>query len=205
MFLFSSCISIFFVLAAVISAHKQKCWNADDDFPTGGYDDGDDDDTNSTITNYSNITNALLPLVKISGPTYSCGTRDGLSSGHHSCIHVHMNIHDICINVGSSASEKTKEIQQLISMVIRDEAIESANLEYRSHQSKNSTDSKDDDDDGDDDFTLHVHFNIHDIHIYIPTEPADIDAMDPVCFSNNVGRFVDAVRLQRIAANLMTT
>ena len=99
------------------------------------------------------------------------------------------------------------------------------------HKSKDKDGNKTvtDDDGNNDDVTIHIHLNIHDIHIYIPVleptlplplsslliarteENTDTDNLLPIeddqtrriQFADEVGRFVNAVRLKSYAKRIL--
>ena len=156
------------------------------------------------------------------GPTESCGTEHAVGGSHEHCIHIHMNIHDICIviggwNVTMDGKEALPIVRALVQDVVREQKPDFQVLDSGKHHQKddNSTIS---DDENNDDFTLHVHLNIHDIHIYIPVlTPSSSSSLLPITmrdpsmlddqtkriqFADEVGRFVNAVRLKSFAQRL---
>ena len=165
----------------------------------------------------------------IDGPTDSCGTEHAVGGSHEHCIHIHMNIHDICIviggwNVTMDGREALPIVRALVQDVVREQEpdlqIADGSKQHKKHhkdKDDNST-STDDDDGNNDDVTIHVHLNIHDIHIYIPvltptssmtllpTSMEDSNILDDqtkrIQFADEVGRFVNAVRLKSFAQRL---
>ena len=170
----------------------------------------------------------------IDGPTASCGTEKALGGSHERCIHIHMNIHDICIviggwNVTMEGKAALPIVRALVQDVVRDQEPDLMIVDGSKHHKKkskkhkedNSTATDDDNNENNDDVTIHVHLNIHDIHIYIPVlKPSSTKSLLPspvedlsssddptrlVQFADEVGRFVNAVRLKSFVKRVLSS